>query len=100
LANKPVIAVIPLQKEIYSKLTFNHRILIEIAKEILGANFPNSIHEDILQAVDLDIELNEFTGKNRDPDFRERVLRAYEYRCAVCGFNSRFLPSGPSMIDY
>jgi len=35
----------------------------------------------------LDLEL---TGKlHRDPQFRERVLRAYEYRCAVCGFNVR-----------
>ena len=25
--------------------------------------------------------------RRRDPQFRARVLRAYEYRCCVCGFN-------------
>ena len=29
--------------------------------------------------------------RRRDPGFRERVLRAYEYRCCVCGFD---LPIG------
>jgi len=28
-------------------------------------------------------------SNDRDPDFREKVLSAYEYRCAVCGFNVR-----------
>lgn len=27
--------------------------------------------------------------RRRDPGFRERILRAYEYSCAVCGFNVR-----------
>lgn len=28
-------------------------------------------------------------NKSRDPKFREKVLCAYEYKCAVCGFNVR-----------
>jgi putative restriction endonuclease len=28
-------------------------------------------------------------GRKRDPRFRQRVLTAYEYRCAVCGFDVR-----------
>jgi putative restriction endonuclease len=28
-------------------------------------------------------------AKKRDPQFRQRVLIAYEYRCAVCGFDVR-----------
>jgi putative restriction endonuclease len=28
-------------------------------------------------------------GRRRDPQFRQRVLTAYEYRCAVCGFEVR-----------
>jgi putative restriction endonuclease len=27
--------------------------------------------------------------KKRDPKFREKILRAYGYSCAVCGFNVR-----------
>jgi len=29
------------------------------------------------------------TGPQRDPTFRQRVLRAYEHRCAVCGLDLR-----------
>jgi putative restriction endonuclease len=28
-------------------------------------------------------------AKKRDPQFRQRVLTAYEYHCAVCGFDVR-----------
>src|SRR5215468_9348034 len=28
-------------------------------------------------------------GTKRDPQFRQRVLTAYEWRCAVCGFDVR-----------
>ena len=31
--------------------------------------------------------------QRRDPNFRANVLRAYEYRCAVCGFDVRLGPS-------
>ncbi len=48
-----------------------------------------SIHQDILQAVGLDIGSVTSRGKIRDPRFRERILRAYQYQCAVCGFNVR-----------
>ena len=27
--------------------------------------------------------------RRRDPCFRQRILKAYEYRCAVCGFDVR-----------
>jgi putative restriction endonuclease len=49
---------------------------------ILERHFPESQHQDILNAVGLTPE----TAKTkRDPTFRQRVLKAYEYRCAVCG---------------
>ncbi len=34
--------------------------------------------------------------RKREPGFRERVLRAYEHRCCVCGFDLRIghLPAG------
>ncbi len=61
----------------------------DIATRILENNFPPSIHEDILQAVGLDIENISSKARLRDPNFRERILRAYQYQCAVCGFNVR-----------
>ncbi|OPX87214.1 MAG: hypothetical protein A4E53_02592 [Pelotomaculum sp. PtaB.Bin104] len=74
-------------KEIYSQLTKDRKLIRELAGILLEQNFPETMHQDILNEVGLDMEL---TGKlSRDPQFRERILRAYEYRCAVCGFNVR-----------
>src|SRR5262249_13945954 len=59
-----------------------------IAGRILERHFPESLHQDILDAVGLSLDPG--TGKTkRDPAFRQRVLKAYEYRCAVCGFDVR-----------
>ncbi|HVO84255.1 MAG TPA: HNH endonuclease [Syntrophobacteria bacterium] len=40
-------------------------------------------------AVGLDLVAEELQPATRDPRLRERVLRAYEYRCALCGFDVR-----------
>jgi hypothetical protein len=59
----------------------------EVISLLLSNHFPESIHEDILAAVHLD---QVPTAKpKRDARFREEVLRAYGYCCAVCGFNLR-----------
>jgi putative restriction endonuclease len=69
-------------------------LLQEIAQRILSSHFPESLHFDILDAVGLDPRMAT-TGavfepeRRRNPGFRERVLRAYEYRCCVCGFDLR-----------
>ncbi|MBU1171854.1 MAG: HNH endonuclease [Proteobacteria bacterium] len=77
------------KKQIYDFLVCNKDQIPEIVSSILENNFPASIHEDILQAVGLDLEFTENIKRNRDPNFRDRILNAYEYRCAVCGFNVR-----------
>ena len=59
-----------------------------IASRILERHFPESLHQDILNAVGLTLETT-VTRRKRDPAFRQRVLKAYEYRCAVCGFDVR-----------
>ncbi|GAB6146020.1 phosphorothioated DNA-binding restriction endonuclease [Desulfocicer niacini] len=76
-------------KEIYDFLMSNQSVVPEIAESILEKNFPTSIHEDILQAVGLDLEFEKNIKRKRDPYFRDKVLNAYEYKCAVCGFNVR-----------
>jgi putative restriction endonuclease len=45
---------------------------------------------DILAAVGLTLGTGTTKAdRKRDPAFRQRVLTAYEYRCAVCGFDVR-----------
>ena len=74
---------------IHAKLIKSPKLIIEIAKELLDANFPQTVHEDLLQAVGLDIDMDWKLKRKRDPEFRDKVLKAYEYRCAVCGFDVR-----------
>ncbi|WP_459925455.1 phosphorothioated DNA-binding restriction endonuclease [Desulfatiferula olefinivorans] len=76
-------------KDIYDYLVSHKEEIPEIALSILEKNFPASIHEDILQAVGLDLDFAEQIKRTRDPNFRDKILNAYEYRCAVCGFNVR-----------
>src|SRR4051794_39762784 len=59
-----------------------------IATRLLERHFPESLHQDILNAVGLTLDTDVMRRK-RDPYFRQRVLKAYEYRCAVCGFDVR-----------
>lgn len=64
-------------------------LIAEIALHVLASHFPASIHEDILEAVGLSLEPASAGAPSRDAGFRKSVLRAYEYRCAVCGLDLR-----------
>ena len=75
-----------------SELTF------EIVHSLLDAHFPPSLHEDILQTVDIEFPLQAFDTKTRTSNFRKNVLRAYEYKCAVCGFDVK-LGDSPIALD-
>lgn len=77
-------------KELHDLLSRNHGLVSRIVKNLLEDNFPASIHEDILQAVGIDLdETTPAMRRKRDVRFREKVLRAYEYRCAICGYDVR-----------
>jgi putative restriction endonuclease len=76
-------------EKIYKLLKKDHSLFSRVVQKLLEDNFPPSIHEDILQAVGIDLSTGITTIKRRDPDFRNRVLRAYENRCAICGFDIR-----------
>jgi len=72
----------------------------EAAAMLLEAHFAPSLHDEIRTAVGLDLLASPATAdppaaplrspsRRRDAAFREAVLRAYGYRCAVCGFETR-----------
>lgn len=75
--------------EVSDLLIGNRQLITEVAMEILLQHFPTSIFEDILQAVGLDIRFEAALRRKRDPAFREKVMIAYDYRCAVCGYDVR-----------
>jgi putative restriction endonuclease len=55
-----------------------------VAGTLLDAHFPPSIHEDVLDAVGLDLDTPSPVRAARDRAFRDAVLVAYGYSCAVC----------------
>lgn len=74
--------------EVQAALTADPALVAQVASRILERHFPESLHQDILNAVGLVLEADP-SRRKRDPNFRNRVLKAYEYRCAVCGFDVR-----------
>lgn len=64
--------------------------IAEVAQRLLDENFPSTLHQDILDAVGLSLEALQSSGaRRRDPKFREAVLVAYQFRCAMCGLDMR-----------
>lgn len=80
-------------------------LVSEIVQMLLYNNFPASIHEDILQAVGIETSLQMFTLPRRDPkqrkrdsSFRPNILKVYECKCAVYGFDAQ-LGTSPVALE-
>lgn len=73
-------------EEISYHLQRDSSLALEISENMLN-HFRSSIHKDISQAVGIEYPVDTPNRRKRDPNFRENVLRAYEYKCAVCGFD-------------
>ncbi len=73
----------------------NAALRATLARRLLVDHFSETLHTDIAAQLGLDLDADvgmQTSGKparRRDPAFRDRVLRAYEYRCCVCGFDLR-----------
>jgi putative restriction endonuclease len=82
-----------LSSEFVRDLDRDAQLFATVVRAILDANYPPMLYEDILSATGISIEpaeLVEAAGatqrrRRRDPAFRDQVLLAYEYRCAMCG---------------
>lgn len=70
-------------------------LVSEITRRLLDAHFPETLRQDVLDAVGLTLDssgdgaFDTQTRRRRDPSFREKVLLAYEYRCCVCSYDLR-----------
>jgi putative restriction endonuclease len=89
-------------KAVFQALVADPGLVRRVAHFVLEEYFPETLHADIASAIGLDLtapaearmDLETYgpatsPRRRRDPGFRERVLRAYEYRCCVCGFDLR-----------
>lgn len=71
-------------------------LLSKTARYLLDANFPATLHDDIADAVGLNLDavtdgevIDLAARRRRSPTFRADVLLAYEGRCAMCGWDGR-----------
>ncbi|MEU9195046.1 phosphorothioated DNA-binding restriction endonuclease [Streptomyces hundungensis] len=82
-----------LAPELRAALRREPSLLGRMARVLLDLNFPSSLHQDLCDAVGLELEAVEaerpaVSGRRqRDRRMRELVLVAYEYRCAFCGYD-------------
>ena len=73
--------------EIADQLQTDSSLASEIVHMMLEGQFPDTWHHDILQRVGIELTVKGTIVQKRDPKFRPNILKAYEYRCAVCGFD-------------
>ncbi|WP_053913087.1 phosphorothioated DNA-binding restriction endonuclease [Streptomyces sp. TP-A0875] len=81
-----------LSPELRAALRREPSLLARMARVLLDLHFPPSLHGDLCEAVGLELEPAETpriatARRRRDPAMREKVLTAYEYRCAFCGYD-------------
>ncbi|EPO0901639.1 phosphorothioated DNA-binding restriction endonuclease [Citrobacter amalonaticus] len=73
-------------KQHYDHLIKSKKLINSLARQILEAHFTESIQEELADELGFELQL---LRKQRDPLFRQQVLRAYNYECAICGYNMR-----------
>jgi len=77
---------------LWNALASDARVRLNLVDQLLGDYWPESLHAPVRLAAGLADEVGgarERARAPRDPNFREAVLRAYEHRCAVCGYDGR-----------
>ena len=72
---------------VFEHLQNDSELTFEIVRILLNTHFTASLHEDILQVVGIEFPLQGFDTRIWPSNFRINVIRAYEYKCAVCGFD-------------
>jgi putative restriction endonuclease len=90
-------------EEVTQQLKQSPELFISVVENILVQNFPETLHQDILDAVGIKLDglLGDFyfkRVKKRDPFFRDSILKAYGNKCAVCGY-SVWLHKQPLAIE-
>ena len=81
---------------------------LEVAQSLLEQHFPKTWHQAILEATigpavpmmspeervggDSPLLMSIKARRERDRQFRDRILSTYDHRCAVCGYSLEFPP--------
>jgi len=86
-------AVGAVPSDLWEALQGNPALRRDLTQRLLESFWPSTLHEAIRQAIGLpDLTAPTVEAVLRAPRtarFREEVLRAYERRCAICGYDGR-----------
>ena len=72
---------------VFRELKRRPEVVRELAREVLAAHFPESLHESIAAAAGL--TLDGTLRSRRDPAFRSAIISVWDHRCAFCGFSAQ-----------
>jgi putative restriction endonuclease len=72
---------------VFALLQARPDLVAELTSDILEKHFEASFHEEILDAVGMPWVPQLSARGKRSMEFREDLIRLYEHRCAVCGFD-------------
>jgi len=85
-----------LETQFAEALLGDSALLSRVARFLLDSEFPDSLHAAICTQVGLELDWAELGvavptegRRRRNASFRSDVLVAYEYRCAMCGYEGR-----------
>ena len=73
-------------EQTYKLIKTNPTIIDQLAGQILSQHFTESVQENLINRFGFNLMES---NKYRDPKFRQIVLRAYNYQCAICGYDLR-----------
>ncbi|HSR50970.1 MAG TPA: HNH endonuclease [Acidobacteriota bacterium] len=90
-------------EEIFEALLTTPQLADYLVRQVLFTYFPATQHGEILEAIGLHLQVElvappppgkpvtweEVRRQKRESGFRNRVLDAYDYRCALCGYDIR-----------
>ena len=101
-----------LPSSLYNAFRRDPNLALAIAQQLADAHFPETIRSAVLEATLGDNALDNaptppprtrtehsplltsaLTRRSRNPKFRRKVLRKYDYKCAVCGYAFEY-PAG------
>jgi putative restriction endonuclease len=89
LLTHDAVGIVP--PDLWEALRSSPALRQDLVQQLLDAFWPSTLHEAIRQAVGLPDDtvppVEAILRGVRTPRFREDVLRAYERRCAICGYD-------------
>lgn len=76
-------------EDLWRSLVQDTALPSDLARKLIDDYWPSSIREDVASATGIELAPKSMGDCKRDPAFREEVLRAYNFQCAICGFDGR-----------